>query len=187
MVGVSLISLVCKCVFCINLWWKTCYIKENTKLKNQPIVQHNAVSHIPYCFSSIWYCQLFSFSIILLLQYHLCICLVSGWFCAFCYLLNCANVTYFHYFSWFICSWILFRLTVFQQDLMCKTFSHIHVSHRFLGIAYISTRLLRLTEKEKCEQHFLKISLSSSNSTSKLEQTWLTHCSQSLLPFPPLR
>lgn len=80
-----------------------------------------------------------------------------------------------------------FDFTVFQQDLMCKTFSHIHVSHRFLGIAYISTRLLRLTEKEKCEQHFLKISLSSRNSTSKLEQTWLTHCSQSLLPFPPLR
>lgn len=72
-----------------------------------------------------------------------------------------------------------FDFTVFQQDLMCKTFSHIHVSHRFLGIAYISTRLLRLTEKEKCEQHFLKISLSSRNSTSKLEQTWLTHCSQS--------
>lgn len=28
-----------------------------------------------------------------------------------------------------------FDFTVFQQDLMWKTFSHIHVSHRFLGIA----------------------------------------------------
>lgn len=163
-------------------------------LRNQPIVQHNAVSHIPYCFSSIWYCQLFSFSTVL--SYYYSIIYVSAWCPAgFVPFVTCLNVHMSPFYLSNISIILVdlsapgfyFDFTVLQQDLMCKTFSHIHVSHRFLGIAYISTRLLRLTEKEKCEQHFLKISLSSSNSTSKLEQTWLTHCSLSLLPFPPLR